>query len=93
MKHEGGGGGAAAEDRVEEVRRGGVEARGGQRGGQPLRVGVVTAEEAVRELRGGGEPGVGAGCGETAAEGYEREAPHRGGGPGDEKCAGSATER
>lgn len=54
-----GGSAAAAEDGVEEARRGRVEARARERGGEPLGVGVVAAEEAVRELRGGGEGRVG----------------------------------
>lgn len=54
VQREGRGGAAAAEDGVEEVRRGGVETRRGQRGGEPLWVGVVAAEEPVRVLRGGG---------------------------------------
>lgn len=50
VQREGGGSATAAEDGVEEVRRGGVETRRGQRGGEPLRVGVVAAEEPVRML-------------------------------------------
>lgn len=50
VQREGGGSATAAEDGVEEVRRGGVETRRGQRGREPLRVGVVAAEEPVRML-------------------------------------------
>jgi hypothetical protein len=50
VEREGGCGAAAAEDGVEEARGGGVEARRGQRGREPLGIGAVAAEQTVCEL-------------------------------------------